>query len=407
MNFAKRLCADDANLIEVIKVISDDKCESNDKIVNDLLKKNNFDVMYRKQIEQMSANGTTGTYVRVDNAMIMSDGTMKGGDIRINYCDTQNIIPLTVINDEIIECAFTGINYESNKEITTLVIFKLDNGLYHAESVFFDANGKELTDRKTDFKLGVVKPFAIMRNAEVNNLNMHGYGFPKLWNSIPNLKILDLTYTMWYRDLKKSDKIVMINEKLCSHDDKGNIVDPNKEMKQLFVHVGVESKLPEEEAVWKEYNPVVRIGDVRGSIELALSLLSLSFGYGTKRYSFEQGRIVTATEYVGERQDAMQDINKQRSECKNYITDIVNAIKWFYNRMNKNILKECEVIVDFDDSYIEDRTAKLEAMRNDALAFDSPQITAMYFSERYNIPYDEALKLANANPEDDGDGDEE
>lgn len=405
MNFAKRLCADDANLIEVINIKSDED-ETKNKIITELLNKNRFDIMYRKQVEQMGANGTVGSYVRVDNANVMSDGSVRGGDILINYCDTLNIIPLTVINDEIIECAFTGENIENKKIITTLVIFKIIDNVYHGISTTFDEFGKENQEKYTDITLGDVKPFAIMRNAEVNNLDMHGYGYPKLWNAIPNLKLLDLSYTMWSRDLKKSDKIILMNEVLCSHDKDGNIKDPNEEMKNLFVQLGQQERLPQGEALWKEYNPVVRINDVRESIELALSLLSLSFGYGTKRYSFEQGRIVTATEYVGDRQDAMQDINKQRSESIKYISDLVNALKWFYNSTIKKSLQYCDITIDFDDSYIEDRQAKLEAMRNDALSFGIPKLTAMYLSERYKLSIDEAMKLINEIPFEDDDGNE-
>ena len=404
MNFAKRLCAD-ANLIEVINIKSDED-ETKNKIITELLNKNRFDIMYRKQVEQMGANGTVGSYVRVDNANVMSDGSVRGGDILINYCDTLNIIPLTVINDEIIECAFTGENIENKKIITTLVIFKIIDNVYHAISTTFDEFGKENQEKYTDITLGDVKPFAIMRNAEVNNLDMHGYGYPKLWNAIPNLKLLDLSYTMWSRDLKKSDKIILMNEVLCSHDKDGNIKDPNEEMKNLFVQLGQQERLPQGEALWKEYNPVVRINDVRESIELALSLLSMSFGYGTKRYSFEQGRIVTATEYVGDRQDAMQDINKQRSESIKYISDLVNALKWFYNSTIKKSLQYCDITIDFDDSYIEDRQAKLEAMRNDALSFGIPKLTAMYLSERYKLSIDEAMKLINEIPFEDDDGNE-
>lgn len=405
MNFAKRLCADDANLIEVINIKSDED-ETKNKIITELLNKNRFDIMYRKQVEQMGANGTVGSYVRVDNANVMSDGSVRGGDILINYCDTLNIIPLTVINDEIIECAFTGENIENKKIITTLVIFKIIDNVYHGISTTFDEFGKENQEKYTDITLGDVKPFAIMRNAEVNNLDMHGYGYPKLWNAIPNLKLLDLSYTMWSRDLKKSDKIILMNEVLCSHDKDGNIKDPNEEMKNLFVQLGQQERLPQGEALWKEYNPVVRINDVRESIELALSLLSMSFGYGTKRYSFEQGRIVTATEYVGDRQDAMQDINKQRSESIKYISDLVNALKWFYNSTIKKSLQYCDITIDFDDSYIEDRQAKLEAMRNDALSFGIPKLTAMYLSERYKLSIDEAMKLINEIPFEDDDGNE-
>lgn len=402
MNFAKRLCADDANLIEVVE-INVDKDEAQSKIVNEILKANCFESMYRKQIEEMSANGTVGAYIRVENADVYENGDVLGGKVRINYCNALNIIPLTVINNEIIECAFTGSSIVDGVESIALVTSTLKGGKYTSTNVLFNKSGKVMSEES--IPLGEVKPFAIMRVAEVNNLGMRGYGFPKLWSAIPNLKLLDLSYTMWKRDLEKSDKIVLINDVLCKHDGEGKLVKPTAEMKKIFVQVGKNEKLPEENALWQEYNPTVRIGEVTQSLELALSLLSMSFGFGTKRYTFEQGRILTATEYAGERQDSMQEINKQRAESKQYINDLVNAIRWFYNSQNKSALIEQELLINFDDSYVEDTKSTLDAMRNDSLSFDVPQIKVKYFMKMYNITEQEAKAWANVMTIDDIDED--
>lgn len=404
MNFAKRLCADDANLIEVVEV-SACKNKSDNDLINKILRDNEFEAMYRKQTEEMSANGTVGAYIRISNADLMEDGSVQGGEIKINYCDSLNIIPLSVENNSITECAFTGTNMEDGKEVHVLVMFVMNENEYVCESFFFDSNGKELKERKGHAIFGDIKPFAIMRTAEVNNLNMIGYGFPKVWNAIPNLKILDSSYTMWQRDLKKSDKIVLINDKLCEHDEDGKPVDPNEYMKSTFVQVGRNEKLPESKELWQEYNPTVRIGEVTQSIELALSMLSLSFGYGTKKYSFEQGKIVTATEYAGERQDSMQEINKQRAESKNYIVDLIKAIKWMYNTLNNDKLNvEEEITVNFDDSYVEDKKSVTDSMKEDALSFGFPKLTMRYLMKKYGFDEKEALEImgetANADNED-------
>lgn len=404
MNFAKRLCSDDANLIEVVEINVDD--EAQNKLINDILKQNNFETMYRKQIEEMSANGTVGAYIRVENAELYANGDVKGGNIKINYCNALNIVPLTVINNEIMECAFTGTNNIDGKDKTVLVIFTLVDGKYIAQNIVFRDDGKIETEMKIPF--GDVKPFAIMRSAEVNNLDMKGYGYPKLWSAIPNLKILDLSYTMWKRDLEKSDKIVLISEQLCTHDENGNVTPPTDQMKKIFVRMGEYQKKPEDVPLWQEYNPIIRIDEVTKSFELALSFLSMSFGFGTKRYTFEQGRILTATEYAGERQDSMQEINKQRSESKKYITDLINAIRWFNNSLKGTNFDEKEVLIDFDDSYVEDKQAKMQAKRNDALSFGIDKLTVWYFMDMYNLSEKEAQKLIDGIKEkDDGDGTEE
>lgn len=394
LNFGKRCCSDDANLCEVLEINAGDGEQGN--FVNEVLNKSEFNTQYRKQLEKTSADGTTACYIRLDNATFMDNNSVKGGTIKLNYVEADAFMPLTVVNDIVIEAAFSGSGLSKGKKQTTLVLFTLgDNGLYTAETHVFDDKGNELTDQETIVQLGDVKPFAVMRNAEVNNLDdMTGYGLPKLWDAIPALKVVDLCYNVLFSDLDKAEKIILVNELLCEFDENGQ-PKMTPEQKKLFVFTG--EKLPEEKGMIQEYNPEIRIEQVTKAFELALSLLSMSFGYGTKKYSFENGQITTATEYVGERQDQMQELNRQRQEAIRYIQDICRAVMWFANTFQgKAFNLEQEILVDFDDSYITDREAELERKRNDALSFDIPELTVWYLMDAYSITEEEARAMVEA-----------
>lgn len=389
INFAKRGCADDANLCEIIEINTG---ESSFEAVNDILSENRFNVMYRQQLERMSADGTVGAYVRIVDAEELADGTLRGGKVTINYCNAENIIPLTVVNNEVIECAFVGESIVKGKDETVLVIFTLDESGKYVADTYIYKDDKEVGN--TSVQLGEVKPFAIMRTAEVNNLNdMEGYGYPKLYSSIPVLKALDLAYNILYGDLSKGDKLVFLNELLsCIATD----MDGNKylsaQQKELFVLLG--EKLPEQNSIIYEYNPEIRIEAVTKAFETLLSLFSMTFGYGTKKYTFENGQIKTATEYIGSRQDAMQELNKQRQEATDYITNICKAVMWFSNTyLGTSFNEDIEVNVDFDDSLITDREAELERLRNDAQTFDIPILKVWYMMKAYNLDENEATKL--------------
>lgn len=407
LNFAKRCCSDDANLCEVLEINagSGEQAEQ----VNIILSKSEFNTQYRKQLEKTSADGTTACYIRLDHATIYDDNTVKGGDIKLNYVDADAFIPLTIENDIVTEAAFSGSGLKAGKKQTTIVLFiKNESGNYTAETHVFDDKGNEVTELSVMVTLGDVKPFAVMRNAEVNNLDhMDGYGLPKLWNAIPMLKAIDLCYNVLYGDLDKAEKIILVNELLCDFDDNGN---PRltPEQKKLFVFTG--ERLPEEKGMMQEYNPVIRIDEVTKSFELALSLLSMSFGYGTKKYSFEGGQITTATEYIGERQDQMQELNRQRQEATRYIQDICRAVMWFSNTYHATAYDlDTDILVDFDDSYITDKEAELERKRNDAISFDIPQLTVWYLMEAYSLTEEEAAALVvqqQENEDNDTDGEE-
>ena len=397
MGFAKRCCADDANLCEVAEVNGGKDVDQHSFLEN-ILRKNQFLAMYRKQIENVSAKGTAACYVRLDNADIMADNTARGGDIRLNYVNAENFVPLTVENDEVIEAAFAGTNLIGGKVRTTVVDFIMDaNGNYVSETSVFDEYGTKLPECSTVVQLGSVKPCAVLRNAEVNNIdNMLGYGYPKLYGAIAILKAVDLCFNVLFGDLDKADKLVLVNEILCKFDESGNPITPNDQIKKTFVMLGNE-KLPDQKDLVQEINPEIRVDSITKAFELCLSLLSTMFGYGTKKYSFENGQIKTATEYAGERQDAMQELNKQRAEAESYIRDICKAILWSSNTFQGTDWNvDEEITVSFDDSYVTDRQSEMESKRADALSFrEIPKLTIWYLMDRYNLSEDEAVKLYN------------
>lgn len=406
MGFAKRCCSDDANLCEIISV-APEKDESMQEFIDELLTSNRFDVRYREQLEKTSATGTVGAYIFLKGADVLEyqDGTQKisGGKIMINYVDADCIIPLTIENNLVTECAFASTEKIKGKDRTTLVIFTMDEkGNYSASTVYFNEKGQRNAD-PTVLQLGEIKPFAIMQNAEVNNIdNMEGYGLPKIYNTIPFFKAIDLCYALLYGDLNKGDKLVFINELLAciSLDDEGMPCLTPKQ-KEIFVMLGKE--LPDRETIIKEYNPEIRIDVVTKAFELVLSLISMQFGYGTRKYSFDNGQIKTATEYIGGKQDEIQELNKQRKQAEDYISDIIHAAAWFSNTFNDTNYDVNEPIsIDFDDSYVEDKTTKLESMRADALSFPEIKIlTLWYIMEKYNIPEDEARQYVDMEPEED------
>lgn len=417
MNFAKRCCADDANLCEIISVVPEKESASKE-FISTFLESNRFDVRYREQLEKTSATGTVGAYLYLDGTTYVQDSegkvSAKGGKICINYVDADCIIPLTVENKLATECAFCATNIVKGKERTTLVIFTKENGLYKAETVLFDEKGSKLEEGSTSIQLGNVKPFTIMQNAEVNNLdNMEGYGLPKVHNNIPLFMAVDLCYNLLRGDLSKADKLVFINELLAciQHDEDGKPY-LTKQQKEIFILLGVDGgKLPEEKTLVQEYNPEIRIEAITKAFELVLSLLSMAFGYGSKKYTFENGKITTATEYIGTKQDSMQELNKQRKQATDYITDIIHAAMWFSNQFLNTSFDVAEALsIEFDDSYIVDRETELDRVRNDALSFDIPELTIKYLMEAYNYTEEEATAMVMKKVEEkegDNDGDEE
>ena len=398
MNFAKRGCADDANLCEIVSIHVGS--ESQTKQVSKMLSDNRFDVMYRKQLEHMSATGTVAAYARLENAAYLDNGKVTGGKVKLSYCYAENYIPLKVVNDEVIEAAFSGRDTTKEGSNTVLVVFTLqEDGTYKAETFVFDKDDKE--KESYWIILGDIKPFEVMRTAEVNNIDsMDGFGYPKIWGSIPTLKKLDLCNMVLNGELEKGEKLVLTNEAMVELDrDTGRPKKKTPLMKKLFVFLG--ERLPDQKGLIQEYNPKIRIDEIIKCMELCLSLFSMTFGFGSKKYTFENGQIQTATQYIGERQDAMQELNKQRKEASDYISHIIKAMMWFSNTFNNTSFDlDAEICIDYDDSYIEDKNTRIEGLRTDAMSFSEiPEFTILFIMERLNVDREEAVKIMESREE--------
>ena len=237
LGMAKRCCADDANLCEVVEINAGKNKEQFD-YVNEILRNSNFDTNYRGQLERVSGKGTAACYVRVDNVTFMKSGKTKGGTIKLNYVDAEGYMPLTIDNGIVEEAAFSGSSIYKGKKRTTLVLFlKSETGTYVSETHVFDEFGNEQKELEVTVNLGDVKPFAVMRNAEVNNLDdMDGYGLPKILNAIPILEGIDLCYNILFGDLDKGEKLMLVNELLCKFDENGQPIAPNEQIKKICTY---------------------------------------------------------------------------------------------------------------------------------------------------------------------------
>ena len=142
LNFAKRLCSDEANLCEVIEINAGKK-NSQFEEVKRIFEKNNFATMYRRQLERMTANGTVGAYIRIAGAEEYDDGSLRGGDIKINYVNAGGIIPLTIENGEVLECAFYGESIKATRKVITLVVFTYAE-VYSVSTYEFDTIGNQI-----------------------------------------------------------------------------------------------------------------------------------------------------------------------------------------------------------------------------------------------------------------------
>ena len=135
-------------------------------------------------------------------------------------------------------------------------------------------------------------------------------------------------------------------------------------------------------------------------MQAQLDYLSFKCGLGAKRYRFDAGTVVTATQYVGDKQDLMQYIHKHYVVIENAATAILKAVMFAAKEyLGADINPDAEIEIKFDDSYITDQESKREQDRIDVR--DGLMLPWEYRMKWYGETEEEAKAVL----EDEGDGD--
>ena len=258
---------------------------------------------------------------------------------------------------------------------------------YQVTNVFFDKeNGNKIkldNILETYNTLSKQPLFSIGKLPKLNTIEKNmGLGIAIYGDAIDQLRILDLTYNNFGMDFKLGQKILLMNQKLTrvetyeEKDKKGNIITkqrviyPQEIQKRLFQMVGDEMLTDGSQKPYVyEYNPDLRVGDNADGIQCSLDYYSFKLGYGTKYYSFTTSNGVTATEYVGNRQDLIANGNKNRKKIKEYLVGICKALLLSEKILGDSSIDETQEIEIPDvDNFLEDDGTVLERAQNEVSA---------------------------------------
>ena len=212
-------------------------------------------------------------------------------------------------------------------------------------------------------------------------------GFSIYGTAIDQLMVCDITYNNFAMDFYLGGKKVFYNKKITKtktrtyKDSNGNIkeeeyeVYPDDIMKQQWTVYG-DSEISniKDNPVVTEYNPELRVEEDKAGIQFALNMLSFKAGLGTKYYEFNGTSVVTATQYVGDRQDLVSNANKHRKSVDEFVSGICKAILLLGRVLFKeSVTEDCIVtITDKDGFMVDTETAKQEFRQDIAQGIRQP-----------------------------------
>lgn len=314
----------------------------NQKYLNEKLNEVKFNNMLQQAIEKSAYSGTCGAILRIKNAKLINGEltTDKFTKYDLITMRADQIIPLRVEHGKIIDCAFISeTRIQSKKvyyiEIHELVKLKDKQGeeymSYKISNVYVDNEGKEVENNKVlreFYTNSDIALFSILVPPIDNPYpEANGLGFAVYGNAIDQIYGCDIAYNNMVMDYYLGGKKIFYNKKLCRQDEKGNPIYPTDIQKQQWQIVGDEMENANENGLIHEYNPDLRINDNTTGLQFMLDLLSFKSLLGNKYYEFNNsGSVVTATQYLGERQDLTINARKYRANVDEFIINICHGI---------------------------------------------------------------------------------
>lgn len=409
LGMAKRVAEDWASVLftERDEITTEAKTkeqtEANNKYLNEQLKILKVYKDLPTAIEKAMASGTAGAIVRIKHAKADKQGKLYADErtkADIIYVSASQIIPLRVEHGEIIDVAFVSESNKGDKKEyyveTHELKYKetLKQDIYIMTNTYLDENGNEIKKEgiAKNYTINSSVPlFSILKPAIANPINedyniINGLGFSVYGIALDQLITCDITYNNFVMDFYLGGKKVFYNQKITKtktktyKDSEGNIkeetyeVYPDDIAKQQWQTYGDEQINLKKDPAITEYNPELRVEEDKAGIQFALNMLSFKCGFGTKYYEFNGSSVVTATQYVGDRQDLIVNANKHRKNVDDFVSGICKAILLLGRILfKKPVTEDCTVtITDKDGFMVDTETAKQEFRQDIAQGIRQP-----------------------------------
>ena len=378
MGMAKKLSEDIADLLLNERVTITLNDEKTNEFVQQILEKNRFLVMGNDCQERKAFTGTVAYIPYLDHVEITEDGEILSGEIAINYVDAPNIYPVSWTNGRVTECVFTFPHTVARKKYVQVQSHLLENGEYVIRNTVLKCEsgsqeGTELSKEEwrklkpfktlaEEVKTGSPEPqFVIDRLNITNNADENNpMGIAIFANAIDVLKKLDIEYDSYCNEFELGRKRIFVKPELLTNTDGSPAFDPDD---------SVFYALPEDDAnsegLLKEVDMTLRADQHSKAINDDLNYLSLKCGFGTDRYQFGASGAKTATEIISENSDMYRMLKKHEILLEDALKQLIRIIIRLGIVLNYSLDADAEIVINFDDSIIEDKETERNRDRQD------------------------------------------
>lgn len=380
LGMAKKVSEDIADLLlnERVQITIQDNSTSD--FVMDVLNANNFFVVGNDYQERKAYTGTVAYVPYLNNIRIDGSGDILtgSGDVKINYVSAENIYPLSWCNGYISECAFVFPKVIGTKKYNHIQIHKIQDDEYVIENHVVENTagaGKEIPVSEWNSLKGFEsmtecvrtglkeRQFVIDRLNIVNNwYGDNPMGIAIFANSLDVLQGIDSIYDSYINEFTLGKKRIFVAPEMLGTDLYGNpVFDPD----DVIFYQLPEGFLKDGGKPIESVDMEIRAEQHEKGINDSLNMLSMKCGFGQNHYRFENGSIQTATQVISENSDMFRSINKHELILEPVLKELIRIIARLGKVIGASTNPETEIVVDFDDSIIEDKQAERQSDRQD------------------------------------------
>lgn len=416
LGMAKKLSEDIADLLlnERVQITIQDT--TTDTFVREVLNRSNFMVLGNDYQERKAYTGTVAYVPFLTDVVTDAEGLPYGGygRVDINYVSAGDIYPLSWSNGWISECAFVFHKTIGMKKYDHIQIHKKQDEEYVIENHIVETSeggsGREIPfeqwkQLKYFSSLADVihtgsteRQFVIDRLNIANNYNSNSpMGMAIFANATDILQGLDTIYDSYINEFVLGKKRIFVAPEVL-------YVDPITGEPAFDPNDAVFYQLPEDTLKdggkpITEVDMQIRAEEHEKGINNALNMLSVKCGFGLNHYKFENGNIQTATQVISENSDMYRTINKHEIILRDVLEELIRIIARLGRVIGVGTDPETEIVVEFDDSIIEDKQSERQSDRQDVSmgAMGLAEYRAKWYGETEE---EAARKIVAESPED-------
>lgn len=383
LNMAKRVCEDWKNAVisedMVITVNSRNKKSSifvqGSKGTGGVLGSNNFQFILSETVEQMFALGTGAFVLSLEGVAVDENGNIvavtQDSKISVSGYNATSIIPISWKNKAIKECAFVGELEHQGNTYYTLSCHVIEDGYYSIYNYILNLSGNmvSLADMpvipyiKTRSKNPL---FYIIKTGIVNNVDLNSpLGVSIYANAIDNLRGCDILYDACLVEVQTGQRLVFFAKCMLTTTEDGTPIVPHDARQYFFQFIGDDVQRDLKKYV-EEFHPDINVDKLDQELQNQLNMLSMKVGLGTNFYNFELSNGVTATEYIGSRNDFIRSLTTMTRSVSTAIKNMTQGILFLgHDILGVQVDPDAKIDIRVNDGVVESDKEQREMDRQD------------------------------------------